>query len=94
LTESWKSDARYRKKKGIAIQITQLLSDSALGLIGGYVGTKVMEPVSMKLYPLELEANRQQEDQVRPGSPYEIAARKTAARLSFVNCLDKEIVRC
>ena len=36
------------------MHVTHLLSDSALGLIGGYVGTKVMEPVSMKLYELEL----------------------------------------
>ena len=64
------------------MQITQLLSDSALGLIGGYVGTKVMEPVSMKLYELEPEADRQQEDRVRPGPPYEIAARKTSAPVS------------
>ncbi len=52
------------------MHITHLLSDSALGLIGGYVGTKVMEPVSMKLYELEPEAERQQEDRVRPGPPY------------------------
>ncbi len=39
-------------------------------MIGGYVGTKVMEPVSMKLYELEPEAERQQEDQVRPDPPY------------------------
>ncbi len=45
------------------MQIKQLLSDSALGMIGGYVGTKVMEPVSMKLYELEPEAER------KPGGP-------------------------
>ena len=70
------------------MQVKQIIADVGVGLIGGYVGTKVMEPVSMKLYPLEPEADRQQEDRVWPGSPYEIAARKTAARLSFVNCLD------
>ncbi len=45
------------------MQVTHLLSDSALGLIGGYAGTKVMEPVSMKLYELESEADR------KPGGP-------------------------
>jgi len=65
------------------MQIKQLLSDSALGMIGGYVGTKVMEPVSMKLYELEPEADRQQEDRVRPGPPYEIAAWKTTALLGL-----------
>ena len=47
-------------------------------LIGGYVGTKVMEPVSEKLYQLEPAADRTREDDVRSGSPYTIAARKTA----------------
>src|SRR5205823_9506699 len=59
----------------------QTIADVGVGLIGGDVGTKVMERVSMKLYELEPEADRQQEDRVRPGPPYEIAARKTAAVL-------------
>ena len=46
------------------MHIIQLLAGSALGLIGGSVGTKVMKPVAMKLYELE------QEDRVRPGPPY------------------------
>jgi len=52
------------------MHITQLLADSALRLISGSVGTKVMKPVAMKLYELEPEAERQQEDRVRPGPPY------------------------
>ena len=63
------------------MQVKQIITDVRVGLIGGYVGTKVMEPVLMKLYELEPEADRQQEDRVRPGPPYEIAARKTAALL-------------
>lgn len=55
------------------------IADIGVGLISGYVGTKLMEPVSMKLYELEPEAARQREDQVRPGPPYQIAAQKTAA---------------
>ncbi|HWE63620.1 MAG TPA: hypothetical protein VHB98_18050 [Chloroflexota bacterium] len=41
------------------------------------MGTKVMAPVSMKLYELESEQARQQEDRVRPCLPYEVAARKS-----------------
>ena len=72
------------------MQITHLLSDSALGLICGYVGTKVMEPVSMRLYELEPEAERQQEDRVRPGPPYTIAAQKTT-RLLGLQLSDKQV---
>ena len=54
-----------------------LIADIGIGLIAGFAGTKVMEPVSMKLYEWEPEAARKQEDAVRPGPPYEIAARKT-----------------
>src|SRR5258708_13121015 len=73
-----------KNKKGSTMQIKQLLSDIAIGMIGGYVGTKVMEPVSMKLYELEPEADRQ------PGGPgaerpllTRIASRKTAALLGL-----------
>lgn len=47
------------------------------GMIGGYVGTKVMEQVSMKLYELEPEGDRQKEEEVRPGNPFYVAAEKT-----------------
>lgn len=53
------------------------------GLVGGYIGTKVMEPVGERLYELESESDRKREDEVRPGSPYTIAARKTAAILGI-----------
>jgi len=80
-----------KNKKGSTMQIKQLLSDIAIGMIGGYVGTKVMEPVSMKLYELEPEADRQ------PGGPgaerrllTRIAARKTAALLGL-RLIDKQV---
>ena len=60
-----------------------LIADVGIGLIASYAGTKVMEPVSVKLYEWESEADRQQEDAVRPGSPYEIAARKTTHLLGL-----------
>lgn len=52
-------------------------------MIGGYVGTKIMERVSMKLYELESEEDRKREEEVRPGPPYEIAARKTTNALGI-----------
>ena len=57
--------------------------DVAVGIVSGYAGTKVMEPVAMGLYKLEPEAARRQEDAVRPGPPYEIAARKTTDLLGI-----------
>ncbi len=69
--------------RGVTMGRNQLAADVALGLIGGYVGTKVMEPVSMKLYEWESEEDRRREDTVRPGPPYEIAARKTTQLLGL-----------
>mgnify|MGYP001073121904 CR=1 FL=1 len=50
--------------------------DLAVAGLAGYLGTKVMEPVSQKLYELEPESARAREDAVRPGPPYRIAAEK------------------
>jgi hypothetical protein len=71
---------------------TTLLTDLALAPVAGYVGTKVMEPVGMKLYELESEADRNREDEVRPGPPYELAARK-AADLVGLGLSDKQMQR-
>jgi hypothetical protein len=60
-----------------------ILLDGAIGAVSGFLGTKVMEPVAMGLYKLEPEVARRQEDQVRPGPPYEIAARKTTELLGM-----------
>lgn len=60
-----------------------LIADVGVGLLAGYAGTKVLEPVSVKLYEWESDADRQQEDAVRPGSPYDIAARKTTQLLGL-----------
>ncbi len=62
---------------------TTLLTDLALAPVAGYVGTKVMEPVSSKLYELESEQDRKREDEARPGVPYAIAARKTTDLLEL-----------
>lgn len=52
------------------------VANLGLAVIGGYVGTRLMEPVSTKLYELESAEDRQREDAVRPGAPHELAARK------------------
>ncbi len=59
------------------------IADVGIGLIGGYVGTKVMERASMTLYQWESEEARRQEDAVRPGPPYELAARKITGLLGL-----------
>jgi hypothetical protein len=56
----------------------QVVTDLALSPVAGYLANKAMEPVSMKLYELESDADRQREDAVRPGPPYRIAAEKAA----------------
>ena len=66
--------------------IRELIADVGTDMIGGYVGTKVMEPVSMKLYELESEEDRRKEDEARPGPPYLIAARKTTEALGIELC--------
>ena len=52
-------------------------------LLSGYVATKAMEKVSMKLYEMEPEEVRNKEDEVRPGPPYKIAAKKTFSLLDI-----------
>lgn len=61
------------------MKMSPLLEDLAVSAVAGYAGTKAMEPVSMKLYELESQADRDREDAARPGPPYEIAAKKIAA---------------
>ena len=65
------------------MQIRDTVADVDAGLVGGFVGTKIMEPISMKLYEWEPEEARKQEDAVRPGPPYQIAANKIIDRLGL-----------
>jgi hypothetical protein len=65
------------------MRISALIKDGAIAVVAGYVGTKVMEPVSQKLYELESEQARAREDEVRPGPPPRVAAEKTAALLGL-----------
>ncbi len=65
------------------MRMREAISDIGVGMIGGYVGTKAMEQASMKLYELESEGDRKREDEVRPGPPYLIAARKITEGLGL-----------
>lgn len=65
---------------GTAAAVTE---DLAAASLAGYLGTKAMEPVSMKLYELESEQDRARENTARPGPPYRIAAEKTARLLGL-----------
>jgi uncharacterized membrane protein YagU involved in acid resistance len=66
------------------------VSGAAAGVLGGYVGTRVMGPVTTKLYELAPEADREREKQVSPGSPYEIGVRK-AAGIAGVQLDEKQV---
>lgn len=68
---------------------TGRIADLGIALISGYIGTKAMEPISMKLYEMESDEDRAREDAVRPGPPYEIAAQKTA-RLFGITLNDRQ----
>ncbi|MDP9443480.1 MAG: DUF1440 domain-containing protein [Actinomycetota bacterium] len=65
------------------MKLSTLVSDLALSTAAGYLGTKAMEPVSMKLYELEPAEARAREDAVRPGAPYRIAAEKLTKAFGF-----------
>jgi hypothetical protein len=60
------------------LRTRELVSGAAAGVVGGYVGTKVMNPVTTKLYELAPEADKAREKAVSPGSPYRIGVKKAA----------------
>lgn len=66
-----------------------LLTDIGLGLIGGYAGTKVMAPVTTKLYEWESEEDRRREERARSAPAYEVAAGKTAAAVEALRWLGR-----
>lgn len=65
------------------MNIQEMLMDLGVGLVGGFVGTKVMEPVQMTLYEWEPEQARKHEERVRPGPPFQIAAQKMSEGLGL-----------
>jgi uncharacterized membrane protein YagU involved in acid resistance len=55
-----------------------VISGAAAGVVGGYVGTLVMNPVTARLQELAPEEDKAREKAVSPGSPYKIGAEKAA----------------
>jgi uncharacterized membrane protein YagU involved in acid resistance len=72
------------------LRTRNIVSGAAAGVIGGYVGTKVMNPVTVKLQELAPEADKEREKAVSPGSPYKIGAQK-AADLAGVKLDEKQL---
>lgn len=63
---------------------TNIARDSAVAAAAGYVGGTVMEQFNMQAFQrLEPEEDRQREQEVRPGPPYVVAAKKMAAALGM-----------
>jgi hypothetical protein len=52
---------------------TEFVSDLGVGLVGSVVGTRVMEPVTVKLEEWTSPEDKQREKAVSPGSPYALA---------------------
>jgi hypothetical protein len=73
-----------------SISPAAVAEDLTVAVLAGYLGTKAMEPVSQKLYELETDQDRAQEDEARPGPPYRIDAEKTA-RLLGVKLTDQQM---
>lgn len=61
----------------------QWMLDIAVGLAAGVVASKVTEYAQTALYRLTPSDVKKQEERVRPGPPYEIAAQKTAGMLDI-----------
>ncbi|WP_300441717.1 DUF1440 domain-containing protein [Christiangramia sp.] len=72
------------------MKISKVLFAFAGSMVSGYLATKAMEKVSMKLYKLESKKDQEKEEEVRPGPPFQIAAKKTLKSLGFELNEDQE----
>jgi hypothetical protein len=72
--------------------VRAVVADMVTAGVAGYAGTKVMEQVSMALYKAESPRIQAKEDALRPGPPYQVAAKKTAAAIG-VKLSDKAVER-
>ncbi len=73
-------------------RIRGFAEDLGVAAVAGYLATKVMEPVSQKLYELESERDRAREDAARPGPPDRIAAEKIT-RLAGLQLSEEQLDR-
>lgn len=63
---------------------TNIARDSAVAAAAGYIGGTVMEQFNMQAFQrLEPVEDRQREQEVRPGPPYVVTAKKMAAALGI-----------
>jgi uncharacterized membrane protein YagU involved in acid resistance len=58
------------------VKIRDMAEDAAIAVVGGYLATTMMGKFNMKLYQMQTDEARQQEDDARPGPPPQIAAKK------------------
>lgn len=58
-----------------------LFADIAIGLAAGLVATRLTAPIQNILYRLTPESVKQREEQVSPGTPTQVAAKKVAKAL-------------
>lgn len=67
-----------------AIPPPSLIRDTPISAAAGYIAGTVMEQFNMQAFQkLEPEADQEHEQAVRPGPPYQVAARKISARLGI-----------
>ncbi len=53
-----------------------MMWDTAIALASGYLGTRAMDPTTVKLQEMASDSDKQQEKDVSPGVAYDVAARK------------------
>jgi hypothetical protein len=66
-----------------------LLTDVVAAVAAGVAGTKLMEQAASRLAEMQSDADRQREEEVRPGPPFVLAARNLAERVFGVE-LDQD----
>jgi uncharacterized membrane protein YagU involved in acid resistance len=69
-----------------------LLRDTAVGVVAGLAGAKVMQPATSKLYEHQTDAAKQQEEEASYGVAYDVAAEKTASTIG-VELDDDQVAR-
>lgn len=65
------------------MQNEEMALDVIVGFAAGLMATKITEYAQQALWQLTPESVRQQEQRVRPGPPYRLAARKTLGALGI-----------
>jgi uncharacterized membrane protein YagU involved in acid resistance len=61
----------------------RLLRDITYGMVGGLLGTLVMEQVASLMYKFESEEKKQKEESLRPEAPFDVMARRLAGAIAI-----------